>query len=329
MAHNVQSMMYAGDTPWHRLGTQLEGPATAEEAIKAAKLDWKVVKKPLYAYGGDHLHRVPDKFAVVKEDLWGKPECPVFGIVGKEYTPLQNRDAFAWFDPIVQQQDAAINHTAGALGEGERIWILAKLPSYIEVAEGDITDKYLLLSNSHDGNSSVQIKFTPIRVVCQNTLTMALQNGPTIRVPHYRDLPDRLRAAEKALKLIDTRYNQIEETFRAMVSIKMTGERLPEYLSEVFPFPRDPENASARERVLRDRQAATKLFASGRGNQEANVAGSLWTAYNGVTEYIDHDRGTRRSDERHLESIWFGEGYHIKARAFRVAESKLRDWSAG
>ena len=182
MSHNLlmqngqASMFYINEVPWHGLGTRLDKPATAHEAITAARLDWKVVKLPLFA--GSKRIPVTDRFAVVRRtgDLIQHTD-PVLGVVSHEYTPLQNQQAFQFFDPIVGQ-NAAIYHTAGALGKGERVWILAQLPGHIRVAGDDITEKYLLLSNSHDGKSSVTIKFTPVRVVCQNTLTLALKAIP-------------------------------------------------------------------------------------------------------------------------------------------------------
>jgi phage/plasmid-like protein (TIGR03299 family) len=322
MAHDLYiedgkaSMMYVGKEPWHGLGTKLEEPATAAEAIKAAKLDWEVVKAPLFAIGGSVALPVADKFAMVPGDKWGKPDCPVFGIVGKDYTPLQNREAFSFFDDIVGQGEA-IYHTAGALGKGERVWILAKLPSDIRVVGDDIANKFLLLSNSHDGASSVQIKFTPVRVVCQNTLTMALSQVPTIRVVHARDMKERLKLAQQTLGLIRDRFDEIEISFQAMAKVKMNEEKVSSYLNLVFPNPRDPDNEKAWERVERARSMARHYY------QENEVKGTLWAAYNGVTEYVDHHR-VKAGGERRLQSIWFGNGYHIKARAFRIAEEQTR-----
>jgi phage/plasmid-like protein (TIGR03299 family) len=331
MPHNLEirdgkaSMFYIGEAPWHGLGTKLNEPATAAEAIKAARLDWKVVKKPIFAIDGQVSRPVPNRFAVVRQDRWGKSDCEVLGIVGSEYTPLQNAEAFEFFDPIVRVKNAAVYHTAGVLGQGERVWILAKLPSEIHVAGDDIVGKYLLLSNSHDGNSSVQVKFTPIRVVCKNTLVMALSRGRTVRVTHTRNVRERLQQAEQLLGIVNACFNKVEEQFKVMARVPVGRDRLDAYLGRVFPDPLDPENRKARQRVALDRSWATHFFERGEGNQERDVRGTLWAAYNGVTEYIDH-RGSRQTGDRRLNSVWFGHGYLVKARAYTVAVERLGIW---
>jgi phage/plasmid-like protein (TIGR03299 family) len=332
MAHNISqrngqaAVMVVGGPAWHRLGTVLHKPATAEQAIKAAHLDWTVIKQPLFA-GEKEYHRVPDYYAVVRGDDWSKGESTVLGIVRREYTPLQNREAFKFFDPIVGAK-AAIYHTAGALGDGERIWILARLPDDIRVIGDDITQKYLLLSNSHDGNSAVQIKFTPIRVVCQNTLTMALNQGPTLRVPHTKDVRRRLMIAATMLNAIKVRYSELEGTFKGMAAYQVNGDKLQQYLLQVFPDPRRREDDARYERTLAqartDRAGAEYLFDLGRGNREKGVAGTLWAAYNGVAEYVDYRKYEKATNDRQVEAIWFGDGYSIKARAYTVAEHALR-----
>ena len=241
----------------------------------------------------------------------------MFGIVGQDYTPLQNREAFQFFDPIVGE-GAAVYHTAGALGKGERVWILAKLQADIQVVDGDITHKYLLLSNSHAGDGCVQIKFTPVRVVCQNTLNLALSKGPVIRVSHVRDLKERLGYARENLGIIHSGYAAIETAFKLLASIEVDDKRLSEYLKRVFPDPRLSENKSVWERVIRTRKGAADMFEHGRGNQLKGVAGTLWAAYNGVAELIDHGK-TRRTPDQRLNHIWFGDGAGVKARAFNQA----------
>ena len=248
MAHDIcvhngeASMMYAGETPWHKLGTKLDGPVTSAEAIKAAKLGWEVVKRPIYAVGDGCMFPIPDKEAVLRKGEPGKPDGPVFGVVSKHYTPFQNTEAFEFFDSIVEGKQA-IYHTAGALGKGERVWILAKLPGSIRVVGDDITDKYLLLSNSHDASSAIQVKFTPIRVVCQNTLTMALTGG-SIRIAHTRAIEEQLEQAKELLGLVQDRYADIEESFKAMARVQMDSRRLDNYLNSVFPIPVQPDVTS-------------------------------------------------------------------------------------
>lgn len=321
-------MMYVDEEPWHGLGTKLNSPATSARAIQAANLDWEVVKKPLIAYDGKVSHPIPDHFAVIRKDWLGQPQ-PSFGIVGSDYTPLQNRDAFAFFDSIVGE-GAAIYHTAGALGNGERVWVLAQLPETIRVIGNDVADKYLLLSNSHDGGSAVQIKFTPIRVVCNNTLTMALRQGPTLRVPHVKSLPQRMKRAADLLGIVGREFEAIERQFKAMAVHRLEEEQLDRYLHLVFPDPKDEENSDARARANLNRLWSVHFSEHGKGMDLPGVRGTLWAAYNGVAELVDHRQprgdaatqplfGKRQPDDRRLELAWFGEGYSSKARAYRVA----------
>ena len=315
------SMFYINEVPWHGLGIKLDQPATAQEAIQAAHLDWPVIKLPLNA-GSKHIP-VPDKFAIIRKtsNLVSKSD-PVLGVVGKDYTPLQNKDAFRFFDPIVGQ-NAAIYHTAGALGQGERVWILAKLPGHIRVVGDDLSEKYLLLSNSHDGKSSVQIKFTPVRAVCQNTLTLALNDGAVCRVVHHADIQTKLQQAHQMLGLINDRFDGMEQTFQAMSRVKMDTGRLSEYLATVYPEVKEPDKM---ELVQRDRSWSEYFFDQGRGNQLPGVSGTLWAAFNGVTEWQDH-RKSRQNENQRLVSTWFGGSYQTKARAFSVAQEKMVVWN--
>jgi phage/plasmid-like protein (TIGR03299 family) len=347
MAHELliedgeAAMFYVGEPPWHGLGQKLNSPATAAEAVEAAHLDWRVAKVPLYIAGGSRLHEIRGRYAIVRDDAIGTPACRALGIVGESYRVLQNTDAFRFFDPIVGE-GAAVYHTAGALGAGERVWILAKLPGDIMVAGRDRVEKHLLLSNSHDGSSAVQVKFTPVRVVCQNTLAQALAEGRTFRARHDRDLLLGLRDVREAMGFIGDEYARLAAAFDAMARVGMDRAALGAYLSKVFPLPADRDDERASERADAQRFWAAHLFERGAGNTEHPVAGTLWAAYNAVTELVDHGSGLVAgqraaadgragsapagpprllSPQRCLHSIWFGAGHATKVRAWDEAVS--------
>ena len=132
MAHELMvengrtAMFYVNERPWHGLGTKLNAPPTSEQAIRAAGLDWDVAKVPLYLAGGTRLHEVKDRFSLVRADTVNTAACIIFGITGRDYVPLQNVEAFQFFDPLVRGGDATYE-TAGALRSGERVWVLARL----------------------------------------------------------------------------------------------------------------------------------------------------------------------------------------------------------
>ena len=323
MAHNLYiengkaHMMYAGKPPWHGLGTQLAEPATSAEAIKAAGLDWKVRKVPLFAIEGTGVAPVPQYFGIAPEDRWGKPDCPVFGIVSDDYQPLQNIEAFNFFDSIVGEK-VAMYHTAGALGKGEHVWILAKLPGVMEITSSDMLDKYVLLSTGHDGRTCVRVILTPVRVVCQNTLTIALQSGKEIaRAYHTRSMNRQLDSARQKVQSLIKGFETMQATFRAMAKRKMAVEAAKAYIERVFPIPEDQTNKKVPAWILEDRANCVHLFHHGRGNDNPTAKETLWAAYNGITEYVDHWR--TRGDRQHMYTVCLGRGFQIKNRAYAEA----------
>jgi phage/plasmid-like protein (TIGR03299 family) len=232
-----------------------------------------------------------------------------------------NAEAFEFFDPLVQSGDA-VYETAGALGKGERVWVLARLNGELAIAEGDPTRRYLLLSNSHDGTSSVQMKITAVRVVCNNTLTLALREGGTIRIRHDRDLWSGLDEAKALLGVIESTFDRLEQSFLAMAGARALDDAVNQYLAMVFPYPQDRADRLAAKRVDRQRKCAFHLSKHGKGNENPKVQGTVWAAYNGVTELIDHGKmakvGADHSSRR-LHSGWFGQGAAVKARALQLA----------
>lgn len=332
MAHNLDifagqaSMFYVGEPPWHWLGTRFERPPRdSSEAIHAARLNWRVRKAPLLAQDPNGNIPVADKYAIVRED-----RRIVLGVVSGEYQPLQNEEAFRFFDGIIDI-GAAEYETAGALGNGEKIWILVKMKAEPMLIAGfDEVQKYLLLFNSHDGSSSVHIRFTPIRVVCQNTLTVAMREGTRLRaIVHRHGLHRHLEEARQLLESIVNTYRDIERHFTLMARVKVDEKRLQEYIEAVFPLPKTTTEMGAKEKheqVLSLRNKAARLFTDGMGNRNPAIEGTLWAAYNAVTELIDHKYWQRRHPKDLLRDIWLGEGSKIKVRAYREAVARLNRW---
>lgn len=334
MAHDLNfengeaSLVYVGDVPWHGLGTRLESaPATAQEAITAAHLDWQVELRPVYAGGKGMFYNIPSRQAVVRADQWGQENCPVYGLVGPEYVPLQNRDAFTFFDPVVGS-GAVSYETAGSLGKGERVWVLARVKGAkgeFAIKGKDVVQKYLLLANGHDGRTAVRVRFTPVRVVCQNTLSFALAEGSDrFKIYHNPGMHRRLEDARDSVKAILGYYDDIEKRFQEFANFEMTGNRIDQYVHGVFPTPARKRGQSersfeeAKEKVSATRSDAIRLFENGRGNAEPGIRGTLWAAYNGVTELIDHHSRFTTPWQR-MNSICFGDGERLKHRALEQA----------
>lgn len=318
MSHNLYirggkaSMLYVGETPWHKLGTKLENPATAEEAIRIAGLDYTVRLKPVKTVINHKAKFIPNTFATVRADTG-----EVLGVVGSRYEPIQNKDAFAFFDALVGS-DEAMYHTAGVLGRGERIWILAKLPDYIRVGKNDVVNKYLLLTNSHDGSAVVRAKLTPIRVVCNNTLSIALSgNEQEVRIRHTANAVHRLEEGHKLLGLTNSLYAQLESIFNRMALKKVTDKQLLDYVKTLVPSNPDAKFQTRNENI---RETILTLHESGVGAEMSR--GTAWGAYNAVTEFTDHVQHSRDMSKQ-LKSIWFGNGEKMKAKAFSLAMRML------
>jgi phage/plasmid-like protein (TIGR03299 family) len=294
-------------SPWHNLGIELNHPKTAREAIKMAGLDYTVMKKMIEFNPG----LKQDTYATVRTDTHD-----ILGVVNKSYKLIQNIDAFTFFDDLVAENEA-IYETAGVLGKGECIWILAKLPGYINVHGNDMVNKYLLLTNSHDGSSHVRVKLTPIRVVCNNTLTAALQGAGEVQISHTPNSAQDLEQAGAMLGLSNYLYEQLEVMFNSMAARKITDGQLRDYVQALVPDNEETENTARTENI---RNSVLQLHESGRGAHLAR--GTWWGAFNSVAEYTDHMMLDEDSNTR-LNSIWFGRGEQLKLKAFRLAEKML------
>jgi phage/plasmid-like protein (TIGR03299 family) len=321
MGHNLNmkngkaAMMYVGEKPWHSLGTQLQNVATSAEAIVAAQMDWNVEKRQVHYPAGKTpgtTRIYQGKYVTVRAD-----NERALGIVGERYTVLSNKSAFSFFDAVVGSKEA-MYHTCGALGAGEKVWILAKLPGNIKVTKEDVVEKYLLLTNSHDGSSAIEMLWTPIRVVCENTLNMALSSedkSQRMRIRHTASVGMKLEDVREKLGIINYQYTVFEEMSQRLLKVQMNQKDFSAFLEKVGVVTRD-EDGKLSGRAKNTMETVIGLYEHGKGTELAGVKGTGWGAVNAVVEYVDYLRGT---DENRTESLLYGSGAVMKQKAWDSA----------
>lgn len=343
MAHNIyrdnttgkDSFFSVKEKAWHGLGQIVEDYPTSAEAIQFAGLDYEVEKKALFTkadkmltgdsgliVGAEELE-VPNYYATVRTD-----NNAVLGVVGRDYEVVQNRDAFSFFDSIVggdglpAGQAGIMYETAGALGNGERIFITAKLPDYIRVGNDDLIEQYLFLTTSHDGSGSITAAFTPIRIVCANTLNAAMyRKSNTVRIRHTSGAKERLEEAHKLMGICNTLGIQMESIFNNWTRVRITDSEVKK-LIQLAMIP----NKEVLEKLKsgRDEELSTayinmvdKVYEYGMGNptqQLETTKGTLFGAYNAVTGYFQNVRNYK-NDEAKLKSILLGGTAQMRTQA--------------
>jgi phage/plasmid-like protein (TIGR03299 family) len=319
-------MAYYGEVPWHGLGKEVPKGVTAEEMIQAAGLDWEVELRP--ARGAREINKKGEfsRYEVVRLPRPRTKENEVLlGVVSRRYQPLQNVEAFGFFDTIVGEGTAYFE-TAGALGEGERIWVMAKMPEAMKIVSGDECFKYLLLSNTHSGEGSVIVKFTTVRVVCQNTLMLAMKDGQkAYRVRHSKQMQFKLRELAEFLSIIQKVFLSAEEQFRQLAKIAMIEDRLEQYLEAVFPRS-ESQKKKGEEPPKWD--YVREIFETQEDLQLPHVRGTLWGAYNAITRFEDYKQPQQEEQpDQRLQRIWFGGGADIKLKALVKATELANSWN--
>lgn len=279
--------------PWHQLGAVIRPGADYEEVLQVAGLDWEAEKRALSYHGFDgRLTKVPNRFAVVR-----RSDGQLLGpVVGKSYEVVQNRDAFAGVAGWLQDGVVQIE-SAGALGVGERVWMLIRLDEDFLVGGVDPVSPYALMATSHDGTSCVTARLTDVRVVCQNTLTAALDRaGTQVKIRHTRHAQGRIAAAGQALELTSRRHHELMQAFERMAQSPLPSAELIEKVADVVSVPPaadQKEIAEARHKaerlqLWRSWNAPSVKFAGGQDNN--------WGVYNWATHFIDWVEDRRDQD---------------------------------
>ena len=328
MAHELEMkngqarMMYAGKAPWHGLGQHVETEVTAGAAIRLADLDWKLEKQPIYIEGTQKIDdipvvgvKVPDKVAVVRPE-----DNSILGVVSDRYEIIQNADCFDFMDEIIGSGQA-VYHTAGSIFDGKRIFMTVKLPGDAMVGDDKI-EKYILLTTSHDGSLALNIRWTPIRVVCNNTMNAALSRTAKagINIRHTTNYKARVSEARKVLEMTDHYYQVMEQEFNRLLDAQFTEGEMVNLTEQLFPTKVD-DNGKVKlsTNTKNRREKMVGLFHNGIG--VAPIKNTRWAAFNAVTEFVDHHRSTavhggrNKKDLRFNASI-FGGGAQMKQKAF-------------
>lgn len=299
---------------WHNLGTTIDRPVVdTEEAIKIAGLDWEVLPTPIYADLADGRRATNSNLlAQVRSDT-GK----ILGVVSERYETIQNTERFAFMDSLLDS-DAAKWHTAGVLREGRQVWMLAKLDLDVRIAglEEELTNMYLLLSDGTEGLSALKVAVTPVRVVCMNTLRIALDSSPrqwTAR--HTASLRDKMDLANQTLKLSRAYAQRFEEVGTQLVNTKMTPASFKAFLGQLVPL---TAGAVATDRswknTMEKRDAIDSIYRT--SDDLANLRGTAWGALQAVGEWSDWARTSRNSESAWLRRV--GENAAVKDAAYQL-----------
>jgi phage/plasmid-like protein (TIGR03299 family) len=286
MAHNLNiinevASFFSVGKAWHGLGQTVDKAQTSEQAIKLAHLDYQVGITENYALING-VYVKTDSRSTYRTD-----SNTIFsGKLGDRYEVVQNTEAFDFFDEIVANKQA-IFETAGCLHNGEIVFISAKLPSHIKVM-GDVIDQYLLLKLAHDGSGAIQILFTPVRVVCNNTLNQALKGVKNkVSVRHCKNYKEKLKNAAEVMGIIKNAPSVYENTFNKLAKVRITDKKVLELIDQIFVGKMD-ENGEYSTRITNIRKAVIDYTFEHETQQSESCKGTLFGVYNGVTGYFQN-----------------------------------------
>lgn len=326
MAHNLINaagkveFVSVREVPWHGLGELVKDAMTTEQATIKGGLGWSVFQQDIRMdVSGELIEGFKCNYRMMSKNGVDFP-YPL-GIVKSGYKVIQNREAFDFFDTVIGRKEA-IFETAGAINSGKKVFLTAKLNGEMVVGNKDVVNKYLMLATSHDGTMTCRMFWTPIRVVCNNTLTAAISRSDRaksgeetgIKIRHSGKIEDKVEEAINILGIANKRYQELEKLYNDLYKHMMNPDSVADYFKAVLPDNEDPSKNNTFR--VNSRQQMMRLYMDGAGAELAR--GTLWGAYNAVTEFVDH---AKRSEDANanFNRVLFGSGYQMKNRALSLA----------
>jgi len=314
MAHELEilengqaSMVYANEVPWHGLGVKVDGDLTPQQMLEAAGLDWRVNTQPCFTMIDDK------RVKIGKQALIRDRDNKILDIISDDWKPMQNEDAFAFFNDFIAAGDMSME-TAGSLKGGKIVWALAAVKESFELFGGrDKVDAYLHFTNPHSYGQSIDVRFTPIRVVCNNTLTLSLrtQSKNLVKVNHRREFDPEL--VKETLGVAKNKLNAYKEMAEFLSTKRFTNESIVEYFTRVFPVA--SSKADPKKEISKSTKLAMEVIDTQPGAELGE--GTFWQAFNTVTYMTDHLIG--RSPDTRLQSAWYGTNQNLKTKALELA----------
>lgn len=315
----VETLAYANEAPWHRLGIQVDDTITPDKMLIKAGLNWSINKEPLMTM--NTKQPVPEHYGLVRSS-----DNFVLGHCGKAYKPVQPKEVLTFFHDFVKSGSMKME-AAGSLDNGRHIFALASIQESFELIgspkgkQKDKVDGYLLFSSPNVCGKAMNIMFTPVRVVCNNTLTMALHDASgsgNFRLHHSQTF--NADEAKLAMGLAKGQLKEFQEEAQFLTSVKCSTDDMRQYFSEVWPTAKQKANANDNNDLGNIAEAAMSLVDSQPGADL--FGGTWWNTFNAVTYMTDHVVG--RSENNRLRRAWFGGGRNLKAKALTLAINNAR-----
>lgn len=332
MAHEIWTLDHlilgSSEGAWHRQGTVFDGQITTAKAIELAKMGWGTVCEQLTLPDGQGGSiKAPNAFATVRDDLPRTDPRRILGVVSSRYHPIQNAEAFGMLDELCGESGARIE-TAGTLKNGRVVWMMAVSPTKTTVVD-DFIARYLLVSSSHDGSKALTIMFTPVRVVCWNTLNWAMggqQNKVTVR--HSKNRDAKLTEAKAVLGLSDEYFDAHQDTMRKMAATSIDDRFAAAYLTALFPDPEEDSGQAWSTNAKKRKRCFALYHGEQSGGDQTACKGTAYGLANAVGEWIDHERTTltsrgRDATDARMDSTMFGSGAQLRDTAFSALTRTL------
>lgn len=310
MSHEIETMAYAGETPWHGLGVSVADDLTPMQMMQKAGVDWRVESVPTTAFFGSDI--IPTGSNALIRESDHKVLAP---FIGADWEPVQNSEAFNFFNEYCAAGDMEM-HTAGSLKDGQIVWVLAKIKESFDALPGDQVDNFFLFTNPHQYGKSLNVRMTPIRVVCNNTLQMSLSSKSVneVSLNHRRKFDAEL--VKQQLGIAHEKFDQYKEFAQFLANKKAKSADVLQFMNRSFPH----SNTGGKE--VKDYSdlspTAKRAFDVIETQPGAEFAmGTWWNALNAVTFVADHELG--RSDDARLTSAWYGHNAKRKLVAVNAA----------